>query len=154
MTLEDRLKDAVIKELNQVNVNMLSLYGSKDTLRYLYDNQIIDDYLIEEALKPAVIKQARKDYENMIDNNRKPILYADEVSMPEYLAYAIENNEFSRWELRKIPFDHGETPKSYCETYKRKDLFSKLREKILNPRPIYWEDEEYDPHPVCDSCGI
>jgi hypothetical protein len=133
---------------------MIDIYArrNQETLNFLYNQGIIDDSSIEGALEEAVFRQARQDYESMTMKGRPYTIWADHIGRPEYLAYAFERGKFSRKEIKKIPFDHGDTAETFSQHYGKKNLLSILREEILNPKPLPKFEGDYDPHPVCD-CG-
>ncbi len=157
MLLNDKLKKAVVEDLKEVNITILDWYSRKhgETLNFLYNKEIIDDKLIENALQEAVIKQARKDYNNMMARKgREYVLHADHIGSPECLAYALGTTEFSQKEINKIHFDHGDTAESFPKECGRENLLSVLREELLNPKPLpeFSGEGHYDEHPTC-SCG-
>jgi len=69
-------------------------------------------------------------------------LWADHVGSPECLAYALKKDKFSGREIKKIRFDHGDTAETFSQFYQRTDLLLELREKLINPKPLYRFDEE------------
>ncbi|MCX8146889.1 MAG: hypothetical protein N3D84_00265 [Candidatus Woesearchaeota archaeon] len=154
MSLNEALKKAIIEDLKKVNLLMLNYYAHQNhkILIFLYEHRIIDDSSIECALEEAVFRQAREDYETMTKEGRPYTIWADHLHMPECLAYALGRGEFSREEIKKIPFDHGQNAETFFQRYGKKNLPSILREELLNPRPLPKFEGDYDPHPVCE-CG-
>jgi hypothetical protein len=134
MTFGEDLRQAVVNELGRVDLYSLPFYSKekRGMIDFLYKNQIIDDSIIEKAFEPAVILLARKDYEVAVRRN----LHPDDLGRPEFLAYAINKGEFSCWQLRRLNFDHGANSKTFSEEYKPEKLLSRLREELLNPRPL------------------
>ncbi|MBT4375762.1 hypothetical protein HOD29_00085 [archaeon] len=154
MALNDKLKTATIEDLRQIDILMIDSYArrNQETLDFFYNQGIIDDSSIEGALEVAVFNQARQDYNMMTAKGRSYPIYADHVGRPDCLAYALDNGKFSRKEIKKIPFDHGDTAETYPQRYGKENLLSVIREELLNPKPLPKFEGDYDPHPVC-SCG-
>ena len=140
--LRDNFSEAVSKDLNNLDIFSFEGYASKNSevLNFLYKKNIIDDSLIEEALKNPVIKCIKGE----IKRNLHP---ADHFFKPEYLAYTLENDLLSKEEIKQICFDHGDTTQSFIRQYGRKNLLSDLREELLNPKPLLKLDDSWDPHP-------
>lgn len=153
MALNDALKTATLDEIRKVDVLMIDMFArtNQSTLAFLYDNGIIDDASIELALEDAVVKQARRDYETMTAKGRAYTIYADHCGRPDCLGYALEKGEFKPKEIKRIPFDHGYTAETFPQRYSSPDLLSRVREELLNPKPLPKFDGDYDPHPAC--CG-
>jgi hypothetical protein len=153
MSLNDKLKEVTIKEIESLSIFSLDYYAreNKKVLNFLYKQKIIDDASIENAIKKPVLKEAREDYDLMLKKTKDKWskVYPDHLARPEFLAYGISNNIFSLMELRKIPFDHGENPEKYCKLYDKKNLLSILREELLNPREPIKFSTDYD---FCCSC--
>jgi len=155
MDLKGRLKGAAVEELRNLEVYMINMRSRWDgeIISFLYDQGIISDSDIDDAMRSAALKQARADYKLMTRKGLSYPIYADHCASPECLAYAIENNEFSDREIRRIPFDHGHTPEVFIREYRVENLPAYLREQLLHPRELTTVDfGDYDPHPVCE-CG-
>jgi hypothetical protein len=158
-SLEEKIRKTILTDLEKidiVNINTYALYN-KDTIAYAYGKKIIDDEAIEEALKNAAIIQARKDYSILTDEKRKNIYgitHADHAQRNDCFAYAIEKEIFTKKELYKIYFDHGQNPEIYVKEYGREDIGKSLREELLDPRErnIFKKKSDGDEHPIC-SCG-
>ena len=137
MGLHDAIKKAVIESLQQVNILMLGNYARQyqHVLDFLLDNGIIDNASIERALEGAVFRQARQDYEFMTTKRGESTPSADHLLRPEILAYALVKGRFSKEEIKKMPFDHGETAETFIREYRTNDLPARLREELLNPQP-------------------
>ena len=151
MSLKDALKTAVIEDLKKVRILTLDSYArqNQETLAFLYEHGIIDDSSIEKALEEAIFRQARQDYEIMTRKGKPYIIWAaDHVGSPECFAYALERGEFSRREIKRIPFDHGDTVETFPQDYGKENLLSSLREELLNPKPFPKFREGYDLHPI------
>ena len=88
----------------------------------------------------------------MTEPGKDYTLYADHVGCPEFLAYALEQGVFSRRQIRKIPFDHGDTPESYIKQYGREDLIESLKQNLLNPKPIPKSKSQSTYQGDFDSC--
>ena len=134
MSLNDKLKIATIEDLKQIDIIMINYYAKihQDTLNFLYNKKIIDNTSIENALEIAVFNQARKDYNIMTKKRKNYPIFADHIGSPECFAYALKKNKFSKREIIKIPFDHGDTIKTYIQRHSKENLLSIIREKLLN----------------------
>lgn len=158
MDLKSAVRDAALGEIKRMRLS-IGLYTSArnvdihNLLAYLHKHQIIDDASIEGALEEVVFAEARNDYNFLTRrNNVAPYkIWADHVGRPECLAYALQKGQFTDREIRKIPFDHGETAQTFTATYGRQNLLATLREELLNPKPLPDFGGDYDPHPAC--CG-
>lgn len=142
MGLNDKLKTATIEDLREVDILMLGSYArqNEETLNFLYKQEIIDNTSIESALEEAVFNQARQDYNVMTAKGRPYTIWADHVGRPDCLAYALSKNKFSKKEIKKILFDHGDTAETFLKSYDRENLLSVLREELLNPKPLLTDD--------------
>ena len=60
--------------------------------------------------------------------------YADHIYVEEYLAWGLERKMFSKDEISKIRFDHGDTPESYVRDYGRKNLLDTLVDRFIHPQ--------------------
>ncbi len=134
MALKEILEQTALKELENLNLYILPSYSrvNSSIISFLHEKRIIDDDSIEKALESAVISRAKKDYDVVVSKK----IYPDHFGKPEYLAYAISHEIFSRRQLQKIPFDHGETPETFCQHYGRENLLENLREELLNPESL------------------
>ncbi len=152
MSLNNVLRTATMEDLKKVTLFMLNNYARRnhETLTFFYDNGIIDDSSIEEVLEESVFRQARQYYKAITRKGRPYTIWADHIGKPEYLAYALKKNKFSKKEIKQIPFDHGESAETFPQYYGRENLLSILREELLNPKPLPKFEGYYDPHPVCE----
>jgi hypothetical protein len=154
MSLSDKLKLVVLEDIKEMRVLFINNYARENgtIIKQLYEQEIINDNSIEEALEKAVFKQARTDYKIMINKSSGPLyMYADHVGRTDCLAYALEHNQFTDKEIKNIPFDHGLNIDTYVQRYGKENLLSILKEDLFNPKPLP-DFGEYDPHPCC-SCG-
>lgn len=156
--LEEKIRKTILTDLEDLDIIRINNYAlfNKDTIAYAYSKNIIDDEAIEEVLESAAITQALKDYQILTDKKHKNlwgITHPDHAQRTDCFAYAIEQGVFSEKELSKIYFNHGETPEIYVKTYGKENIGESLRKELLNPKPFpKFNEEDYDPHPVC-SCG-
>lgn len=117
----------------------------------------LDETDLRERVEDYIFAEAKSDFDIMISNrNRKNIVYAkhaDHVARTDFFAYALARGKFSHDEIGQIPFDHGENPQIYIDTYgiSRDQLVSREIMSLIYPTPIKTADLD-DPHPVCD-CG-
>ena len=160
--LEDKLREAAVEHLSRPEnigrtIKPKSQEDDRDIIAFLYEKGIIDDDTIDEAHEKAVIAKAQEYHKMLTSNKGRYTIYADHVVNPELLAYALEKGVFSRKQVKRIPFDHGENPEIYVQEYRREDLFDALRENLLHPKDTHHpENRESDGHhldenhPVCD----
>ena len=136
MSLKKQIQQAFVGRVQRAeDLFSLEEYSREDhdTISALYDSGLIDDILIEEAIKPVVFKEAQIVLEDLKIRRRKGLpTYADHCYREGYLAYALSKGFFSAKEIAEIPFDHGATPDSFVEEFGREDLLARLREKFLN----------------------
>jgi hypothetical protein len=117
----------------------------------------IDETGLREKVEDYIFAEARSDFDIMTsDRDRRKIVYAkhaDHVTRTDFFAYALARGKFSHDEIGRIPFDHGENPQIYIETYGMSQdlLVSREIMNLIYPTPIKTADSD-DPHPVCD-CG-
>lgn len=147
MLLEDSIKELVVKDIEGRTVYMLDIYAriNKRVIGFLYNSGIVKDEDLDNALKKAVANTAKKDFGLILNKGFWP----DHVGSPECLSYAIQNAILSHDEVRRIKFDHGQNPRSFCQHYSSDRLIPKLREKLLNPSPAPSFPRDYDEHPCC-----
>lgn len=138
MSLNDKLKTLLLEDLKKLDISLINDYALKNEniINYAYSQKIIDDFSIESALETAVLAKARSDYELMIKEGRNRIIYADHISSPECLAYGLQKSNFSKEEIKNIPFDHNETAETFQKDYNKKNLLSILRKELLEPTPL------------------
>ena len=156
--LEESLRKAVEDYLKNVDLPEWISEKEKKVIKYLHNKQIINNSQIEKCLEEAIFKRARKDFELLTSKNKNLpykiyLDYSPEV-MPEIFAYALEKGEFSKREIKKIKFDHGENAEDFIKSNGHENLLSELREHILSPPykikyiPHVDEGDYIDPHPV------
>ena len=99
MTLEDSLKQSALNYItDDLRIDLIFTINNQNRahLNYLIDSNIISEDELENALKSAVLRQARRDYDLIIsEDGKRNGIYPDTLAMPECLSYAIENNEFT-----------------------------------------------------------
>jgi len=129
-----KAEDSLRKNLRRLEIKRLDEFAThfQHIISTLYNQRKISDEDIESDLRHAVTLRAKKDFHWMMI---RPQNYADHVLSPECLAYAISHGELTIGELEKIPFDHGETIKTYPSIYGIPNLIPYLRERLLNPIP-------------------
>ena len=133
-----------IEELEELDLPWIEIYGRQNhkELTLLYENKILDDEYLEKTLEEKVFKQARNDYE-LITGERPFPTSIDNVGNIEGFVYALEKGKFSEEEIKKIPLAHKENLETFVSRYRKKNLISDLKEKLLNPEPVSPE-EDYD----------
>lgn len=136
MGSKEDIKKEILEDIEKMNINELYFYA-RDNHELLYSSRllgVVSDSDLESSLRVPVIRQARKDYELLTRNKRQiGLQYADQIPRTDIFAYAIETGEFSYKELKRIPFDHGDTPARYVRNHRHRNLLSELREMLLNP---------------------
>jgi hypothetical protein len=136
MALKELIRQTILEDIKKISILSLDDYANEnyEILNFAYSKGIIDDDSIERSLEEPVLERARMDYELLIKNKPPdPKMWADSLPLPEFLAYGIEKKYFSNKELKKIPFDHGETPETFSKVYGVEDLLSVLRKRLLKP---------------------
>lgn len=150
MELGEIIKQAVLKGLENLDLNKPFSLSKRDhgALSFLYENGFIDDSSIEHALEVAVLRRAQNDYNHIVYGKSYP---PDHAVRPECLAYAIQKGVvLTEAQVRKIPFDHGDSVETFCQTYGKENLLAKLRHELLNPKPLHTIlDSDFDEHPAC-----
>lgn len=136
--IDEATKGVLIQELKKIEICDINSYAleNHDVLERCYNGGIMNDHFIENCLVYGVSKQAREDYGIMMDYRGFATTYADSIASPECLVYALEKGEFSRKEIQKIPFDHGQNVETFSQRYGKENLLSELREKLLHPKPL------------------
>jgi hypothetical protein len=150
MSLEENIKNLFIEELKLINLNHLDDFARKynGLINCLYSSNIVSDVEIESALEQVVIERARRDYKLLTSENTG-IKYPDHILVPKYFAYGLEKNIFSKEEIGKMNCDHGENVEGFMRCYGEKNLLSKLRKELLDPKPPLKLNFDYDPHSSC-----
>lgn len=155
MDLTDKVKGVVLEDISKRAIISCSYdENSRNFVKYLLSSGILKDTEIDSLIEGTVISEAVKGYNKLLHNQSRGLTcYPDHDIMPEYLAYAIKNNKLpANLDMNQIKFDHGETPDSFAKQYCPDNLIVKLRENLLNPKPLPAWDGDYDPHPVCLDC--
>ncbi|VVB82037.1 Uncharacterised protein [uncultured archaeon] len=154
----ERVKDLVLNELEKTSIFSITYAMDKDErklLNFLYRNKIINDLDLDSSLEQAVIMEAKNNYNFLTRKNNLIQEYPDHLAYPECLAYAIEKKVFSDRELKKLKFDHKETPESFVHDYSSKDLIPWLRKKLFHPTQVSnSETKGYcKEHGTCFECS-
>ena len=165
MDLKEKLEEAQIKAVRSwlvdKNVNLLDAlrleqrkiiheklrgielylrFSTKDEaniLKEFCDEGMIDYDFIEQDLKYAVYRRAGKDYGAMLKLDEKPAHFGH----PKFLAYVMEQGEFTEEQINKIPSEGfvadegGYTREIFLQEYREENLLSELRERLLHPEP-------------------
>lgn len=148
MALGSHIRDAVIKQVKDINLNMLSFYAreNQQILSYMRGKNIINDGEIEAALECAVLSQSARDYDNLICGVTSD---PEHLLRPEVFAYGIMQNVFTRSMLKRIPFEEGDDLKSFVKRYSGQNILSGLRKELFNPLPA----PNFAAGIHCISCG-
>jgi hypothetical protein len=161
MALNDIIKNATVVDMQRceaifLSINSLSHYFRRnhDTIKILYNNNILTDKDIDLILEEKVLNEA-KIYVHMMDREltlsggerTRSQSYADHVLRTDFLAYALGKKALSTKEISKITFDHGENLDSFIQRYSKNDLIPSLRNELLNLKPL--PEMKYDEHPTC-----
>jgi len=152
--LSERVKNNALEELqrNPKNFFYYPFSSLRGRIAKLYAEHVISEPELDAALEQAVLKTARQDYEFLTGSHNHTYRFADHLPIPEILAYGVQKGLFTGEEISKIPFDHGMTAASFCDSYLRQSLFEKLKKDLLKPRSRMLfddEDDDFDPHPAC-----
>lgn len=135
----DTSRTAAIEELRRLNLLTLNIAYARvnqGVIKSLYEKGIIDDSSIEEALETPVFNLARRYYQMMTKKGKIHITTADQLARPECFAYALDKGMFTRREMRQIPFDDGDTVRTFTGRYNLEKLLPALRVELLNPKPL------------------
>ncbi|MFB0965636.1 MAG: hypothetical protein QMC36_08390 [Patescibacteria group bacterium] len=92
------------------------------------ENAIVSREEIRKIFSKKIVERAWFAYYGAIQT------YADHIYVEEYLAWGLENGMFSKEEVSKIRFDHGDTPESYVRDYGRKDLLDAMVDRFIHPQ--------------------
>lgn len=139
MSLNDKLREAVVEDLSNLRLFFFDNYVQRHagTFSALREQGVINEQDVQEALKVVVLREARAAYDLMTKKDAPYTTYADHVGRPECLAYALKQGEFSRAEIAKIPFDHGQTAQTFPERYGKPNLLCDLATELLYPCTVY-----------------
>lgn len=156
MSLTDKIKESIIHDLSHKELRMFSSYNEfeRQVVKGLLDAGSLTESELDSALETAVVSRAEQDCKYLLDAQKKSEnVYPDHAVMPEFLAYAIQNNKVRGSWTSVLRFDHGQNALSFAERYCPENLISKLRQRLFNPEKLpVQKEEDYDPHPVC-PCG-
>lgn len=155
-TVDDMNKSITINNLSHPNINVY-FRQNLDTLKLLYDNNILMDADIDPILERKIINEAKRYVELGVKHN-DPTAEGYYVLRTSFLAYALKKGALSNHELKSIDFEN-ETIDSYIKRYHKENLLSNVREDLFNPKPVVIESPPSDifnyhdmEHPAC-SCG-
>lgn len=90
----------------------------------------ICDREIEFAIEGAVLNQAKKDYQFLTSDGKNMLPY---LTKPEFFAYALSKNYFTRSELKKINYSYFGSKEKFLKDSLNLDLIPSLRKRLLNP---------------------
>lgn len=79
----------------------------------------LDETGLKDKVENYIFAVAREDFDNMIKGRKGRCGYAerpDHLARKDFFAYALARGEFSREEVRRIPFDNV-TPEKYIVTH-------------------------------------
>lgn len=148
-----KLNEKILNVLADISENIGNIKeyrkNKHSLLNYMYKKGMIDDLDIESAIDAGIRSEARTYFSIIKMNDKDGGYYPDDISHPEFIAYCIKQGEFSKEEISRIIFD-GENSEEFCRLYGRKNLVSKLREKILNYKESI--NEETVPFISVDWC--
>jgi hypothetical protein len=97
---------------------------------------------LNASLEKVVINQAESDFERMIEESKTKLSVRPDHVHTSSFAYALEHDVFTKRQLRRIPFDYGETPETYIETYGKPELITTLRNILLHPKGYSFSEVE------------
>lgn len=157
MVVREKLRKYVLGSLKNVGVLNPENYGRKNHAFFnrLYSRNIIDDSFIEGGLEFSVFKRARRDYNILRKRNYQGYSnFADDVGSTQAFGYALANGLFSDKEIKKIPFERGDSLENFILKYGSRDILSSIKDKILNPKPESDHRSELGPEDLdhCVTC--
>ena len=126
------MKNSILKDIQNFNARLLFLsidiYASKnrEILDFLYSQGILTDEELEDALTNVIISASRVYYDLL--EKYSP----DHLPLPEILVYGIENNAFTKEEISRIKFDHGDTVEDFFKEYGNNNILSNLKKRLLS----------------------
>jgi len=99
----------------------------------------LDETGLKDKVENYIFAEARRDFDNMIKGRNGRCGYAerpDHLARTDFFAYALARGEFSREEVRRIPFDNV-TPEKYIVSHgaELENLVSKEITKLICPQP-------------------
>jgi len=113
-------------------LNQNNYYDFGFTINKALESNQITNFHLNYSIQESILNQAREDYNIMLDKSRPYQIYPDHLFMPECLAYAIGRKiVFTKDELEKIPFDHGQTYETFPKLYEEEKLVDNIREELL-----------------------
>jgi hypothetical protein len=132
--LEGKIRELTLKEMEENTLSNMGYYSrrNKKLINFLYKNKIIEDKDLESVSEKIAINTAKQDYSLLLKLDN----YADHSNYPECLAYALDKKVFSKNEIKKIKFDHGDNLTSFIKDYSNPYLLSGIKEELLNPKPV------------------
>lgn len=134
MTLESKLKEAVLEEISEINPDTIGFVMPKyiflaKALNLLINERMVSVSELNGALEKSIAGFAKKYCES------KRSEYIDHtLNRPEIMAYAMVSNMLTDKEISRIKFDPGETSASYIKSYNPDNVIDNLRELLLNPK--------------------
>lgn len=148
MDLEPHIREIVLKQVKDMNLNMLSFYAreNQQTLSYLREKNIINDEEIEAVLECAVLSQSARDYGSLVCGVTSD---PEHLLRPEVFEYGIRHNVFTKKMLKRIPFEQGDDLESFVGGYNGQNILSRLRKDLFNPTPA----PNFAVGTHCISCG-
>jgi hypothetical protein len=140
MNLNEKIGN-ILADISE-HVYDIKRYGNRKykLLNYMLKKGLIDDFDIEYSVEAGILGQARKYYDWIINRS----YYPDHVPYPEFLVYAIENDEFTDNEISIIKFDHNEDKDEFCRLYGRTNLVGELFDKLFNEGESYMHNSNTD----------
>lgn len=134
-SLTELIGDVVIEDLgNFSDYGGFSLYARKNPqLRKLYDDNVINDDVIEKGLERYCLNKAKEQYVKIISFQKAyPSRSFTAISFPEYVVYGIQKGIFTEKELKHLSLNLNDFVKTYAAT----NLISYLKAELLNPKPL------------------
>lgn len=138
----------ILTDIVKMNIYQLDEFANKKhkILMTLYEERVINDNAVEQALNRNLRDHARNEFRYLTDmysfitelhfidreNN-------DNYPTAEYLVHGIKLGVFSKDEIKKIPILPYDTIEDYIKAHDNPHLLEELRHRILNPNMVIIE---------------
>jgi len=131
MVFKSNLSSLLLKELSNLDPEHIAEYEHKDLFKLSYDKGIIDDDLVEDSLEKSILAKATVILTQLKNKNFYTV-YADHISSPRSIAYALKHNYFNSKDISQIEFTDGDNLESYIKKYATKNFVQELKKDLLD----------------------
>jgi hypothetical protein len=135
---EEILANDILRDLvNETVVELIDNYISvqKENIDRLYAKKILKDEDLDCILEKAIKLNAKITYKNMIKNPENEYNKLGHIIHPEFFAYAIKHNVFTKDELSRIPSDNGLIIDEFVREFYRENTVKLYKNRILKSTP-------------------